>query len=451
MVAQFKLKEIVKMKQQNMKFASIVPMGLLACVGAVALMAGCGGGGGGNGNSGGGGAGNVYMQTNGLENEIVHYARLRNGQLSELERIATGGKGSGTYKPIYDKPSEPNPFEGVGSVILTPDHRILFTTNGGDNSVSSFAIGDGGNLTLMDVKATGQPVRGKSGTAKTLAYAPRTQTLYVGHSFGPDHIHVFSVKDGKLTLRQGSASVNTPAKTDRVMTQIVLTPDGNFLMGLLLFDHEPKISHGGDPVAADVAVSNVEDKDGLVVFPVKDNGDLGEARIMDAGGAAGFSAQFLHGSNDTFVTTYAGGNGLAMGKISASGTVTHSPIVAIDVSKGKPSEQCWLAITPDNKQVLATSFGYSTVSSYKIADGELQIAKDPAAPAVPGDGTFKALDGLVSSGPNDSLISPDGKYFYQIYPNASKLISYQLGSDGALKKIDEEAIPYTSPQGLAGF
>ncbi len=439
------------MKQHKMKLANIVPLGILTCVGAVALTTGCGGG---NGLTGGGGSGggNVYMQTNGLDNEIVHYARLRNGGLSELERISTGGKGSGTYKPIYDKPSEPNPFEGVGSVILTPDHKYLFTTNGGNNTVSSFSIGDGGTPTLIDVQATGKPKeRTKSGTAKTLAYSPRTKTLYVGHAFGPDHIHMYSVKDGKLTLRQGSASVNTPSKTDRVMTQIVLSPDGKFLMGLLLFDHEPKINHGGDPVAADVAVSNAKDKDGLVVFPVKDNGDLGAAQIMDAGGAAGFSAQFLYGSNDTFVTTYAGGNGLAMGKISAGGTVTHSPIVAIDTSKGMPSEQCWLAITPDNKQVLATAFGYSSVSSYKIVNGALQIAKDPAAPAVPGDGSFKALDGIVSSGPSDNLLSPDGKYFYQIYANASKLISYELGADGALKKIDEDAIPYTSPQGLAGF
>ena len=436
------------MKQHKNRFAKVPSAGLLACVGAVALMTGCGGGS----NGGGiGGAGSIYMQTNGLKNEIIHYARLSNGKLAELGRISTGGKGSGTYKPIYDKPSEPNAFEGVSSVILTPDHKNLFTTNGGDNSVSSFAIGASGIPTLIDVQPTGQTVRGRSGTAKTLAYAPRTKTLYVGHAFGPDHIHSFSVNNGKLTLRADTASVNTPAKTDRVMTQIVLSPDGKFLMGLLLFDHEPKINHGGDPVAADVAVSNVNDKDGLVVFPVKDNGDLGAPRIQDAGGAAGFSAEFLHGSNDTFITTYAGGNGLAMGKINGSGMVTHSPIVKIDTSKGMPSEQCWLAITPDNKQVLATAFGYSSVSSYKIAGGALQIAKDPAAPAVPGDGTFKALDGLVSSGPNDNLLSPDGKYFYQIYPNASKLISYKLSSDGALTKIGEDAIPYTSPQGLAGF
>ncbi len=77
--------------------------------------------------------------------------------------------------------------------------------------------------------------------------------------------------------------------------------------------------------------------------------------------------------------------------------------------------------------------------------------QDPAADAVSGDGKFKALDMVVSSGPNDSWISPDSKYFYQIYPNASKLISYKITDDGKLKEEDKIEIPYTSPQGLTGF
>jgi len=116
-----------------------------------------------------------------------------------------------------------------------------------------------------------------------------------------------------------------------------------------------------------------------------------------------------------------------------------------------PSELCWVAITPDNKQVFATVFGYSYVSSYKIENDAISVSKDPAADAVPGDGKFKALDMVVSSGPNDSWISPDGKYFYQIYPNDSKLISYKITGNGKLKKTDTKDIPYTSPQGLAGY
>lgn len=392
--------------------------------------------------------GSVYIQTNGVGNEIIRYTRENNGKLTEAQRISTGGAGSGTFKPITGQESAPNAFEGVGSIIITPDRQYLFTTNGGDNSVSSFKIGADGELTLADVQPTGQPVSGKSGTAKSLTYAPNTQTLYVCHSFGPDHIRMFSVKNGKLTAKKGSHTVNTRSKTDRIPTQIVLTPDGRYLMTDILFDKRPGMKPDGTP---DLAVANMTDKDGLVIFPVNADGGLGEPRFTDGGGGAPFVIAFLNGSKDTFINGLAAGNGLVLGRIDASGRVTNSPVVKINQSKGMPSELCWIAITPDNKQIFATIFGYSYVSSYKIENGALQIAKDPAAPAVAGDGNFKAINMQVSSGPSDNWISPDGKYFYQIYPNASKMIAYKISKDGGLKEIDTQKIPYNSPQGMAGF
>src|SRR5262249_57396828 len=132
------------------------------------------------------------------------------GEITEVERTATGGAGSGVFKPISGQESAPNAFEGAGSVILRPDRRCLFTTNGGDNSVSRFAIGDDGRLTLIDVCPTGNPVEGRSGTAKSLAYAPETATLYVLHSFGPDHLRLLSVDaKGKLAGRPERYTVNT--------------------------------------------------------------------------------------------------------------------------------------------------------------------------------------------------------------------------------------------------
>lgn len=55
-------------------------------------------------------------------------------------------------KPISGQESAPNSFEGAASVILTPDRRFLFATNGGANSVSSFAVDEDGRLTLLDVQ-----------------------------------------------------------------------------------------------------------------------------------------------------------------------------------------------------------------------------------------------------------------------------------------------------------
>src|SRR4029077_21168628 len=150
--------------------------------------------------------GNLYMQTNETRNAIVHYRWSASGTLTEVERVPTGGAGSGELSPIYHT-KRPNDFEGAGSVILTPDRRFLFITNAGDNSVSSFAVSEDGELTLVDTKRTANAT---SGGAKSLAYAPSSRTLYVLHTFGPDHLRLISVDgEGKLTPRPEKYSVNT--------------------------------------------------------------------------------------------------------------------------------------------------------------------------------------------------------------------------------------------------
>src|SRR5215475_5285598 len=104
--------------------------------------------------------GHLYMQTNEVKNAIIHYGRGEDGKLTEIERVSTGGAGSGTFKPISGQDSAPNAFEGAGSVILTRDRRFLFTTNGGDNSVSSFRLDEEGQVKPLDLERTGNPVEG---------------------------------------------------------------------------------------------------------------------------------------------------------------------------------------------------------------------------------------------------------------------------------------------------
>ena len=406
--------------------------------------------------------GHLYMQTNEMRNAIVHYRWSTSGTLTEVERVPTGGAGSGTFKPISGQESAPNAFEGAGSVILTPDRRFLFTTNGGDNSVSSFTVDKDGRLTPIDVKRTENPVEGKSGTAKSLAYVPSKGILYVLHSFGPDHVRLMSVENnGKLTARSERHTVNTKDKTDRVPTMAVLSPDGKFLIVGTTFDRP--IAHtglypDGSPILwvpqADgkyqVIASNAPDPDGLVVFPVRDDGTLGEASFQDGKAGSPFYIAFLNGRPNTFVIGYAVGDGCALATIDGAGRIDVGPLVKIDTSRGLPSELCWLAVSPDDRFVFATNFGYSYLTSYRIDGASLSIAKDPASSKVPGDGTARGLNTTVTSGPADSWITPDGAYLYQIYGNASKLVGYATQSDGSLKEITSAQIPYNSPQGLAG-
>jgi 6-phosphogluconolactonase (cycloisomerase 2 family) len=140
-----------------------------------------------------------------------------------------------------------------------------------------------------------------------------------------------------------------------------------------------------------------------------------------------------------------------MGKIDADGKISIGPLVKIDTSAGLPSELCWLAVSPDDRFVYSTNFGYSYLSSFRIDGNAVSIAKDPASPKVPGDGTYRAIDGVVSSGPSDTWMTPDGAYLYQIYGNASKLVGYATQPDGSLVEVTSVKIPYNSPEGLAGF
>jgi 6-phosphogluconolactonase (cycloisomerase 2 family) len=407
--------------------------------------------------------GHLYMQTNEVANAIIHYERKADGSLVELERISTGGAGSGEYKPISGQESAPNAFEGAGSIVLTPDRRFLFTTNGGDNSVSTFQVTAEGRLKLIDVKPTGNPVEGRSGTAKSLAFSPATRTLFVLHSFGPDHLRLMSVDaEGKLKLRPERYTVNTYSKRNRVATMVVVSPNDELVIVGTTFD-EPIAHTGlypdGSPIlwvqraggAFHSIASNAPDPDGLAAFRLQKDGSLGTARFYDAKGGSPFYIAFLNAQPNTFVIGYAVGDGCSIGTIEQDGTLNIGSLVKIDTSAGVPTELCWLAVSPDDRTVYATNFGYSNICSYHINGRGLEIAKDPACPRVTGDGTARGLNGTVTSGPADSWITSDGAYLYQIYGNAAKLVGYATQPDGSLTEVTRVKIPYNSPQGLAGF
>ena len=55
--------------------------------------------------------GRLYVQTNEIRNSMILCHRLVNGTLTEVERVATGGAGSGTYEPISGQESAPNAFK----------------------------------------------------------------------------------------------------------------------------------------------------------------------------------------------------------------------------------------------------------------------------------------------------------------------------------------------------
>ncbi|GAA1204834.1 hypothetical protein GCM10009608_46410 [Pseudonocardia alaniniphila] len=405
-------------------------------------------------------SGHIYMQTNEKQNVVIHYSRSADGDIREVERVRTGGSGAGEFSPISGQAAAPSGFESARSVILTSDRKFLFVTNGGDNTVSSLSVDEDGGLALLDVKPTGNAVVGPSGTAKSLAYAPSSRTLFVLHAFGPDHVRLMSVdRDGLLTPRVERYSVNTHDKTDRVSTMLSLSPDETILLVGTVFDQPPTANpdgsailwlHGADGNPKSLA-TNAPDPDGIIAFPVGEDGALGTPTFYDAHAGSPFFIAFLHNRPDTFVVGAAVGDGVVMGTVDEAGRLSFGSVVAINTDAGKPTEMCWLSVSPDDRSIFATVFGYSYIVSYHINGNALTVAQDPASAAVPGSGKFRALNGNVTGGPTDSFLTPDGAYLYQIFGNAAKLVGYAVQPDDSLKEVTEVSIPLNSPQGLAGF
>ena len=171
----------------------------------------------------------------------------------------------------------------------------------------------------------------------------------------------------------------------------VLSPDGKFLLVGTTFDVPIAISGkypdgslilwvpGPDGETRSIA-SNAPDPDGIVVFPVGADGTLREGSVLRRQEA------LLPSTSPSCTTGRIPSSsdmpsvmGSAVGQIDADGKISIGPLVQINTSSGVPSELCWLAVSPDDRFVFATDFGYSYMSSFRIDGSELSIAKDPAS------------------------------------------------------------------------
>jgi hypothetical protein len=401
--------------------------------------------------------GSLYLQTNESNNQVIRFDRGADGLLTEVNRHPTGGSGSGGFN--YRSDPRALIIDGASGLVLTPDRRFLFAVNVGDNSVSSFQVGDDGDLGLVDVKRTGNVVTGMSGTAKSLAFSSSTATLYVLHALGPKHIRLMSVDpEGTLTNRPESYVAVPADKPRRITTMLALSKDERFLLVGCSIDEPPNANPDGSPILwvnrngrPHSIFANAPDPDGLAVFSVGETGQLGDPVFEDAGGGSPWCPLFLTQRTNQFLIGFATADGISLAGLDPDGKVTTGPIVKADTSIGRGSALCWMSVTPDDRLVFATMTGYSYITSWKVEGNTVSIAKDPACAQVPGDGTFRSLGGIVGAGPTDMWMTPDGRYLYQIYPNASLLMGYSVESDGALAEVTRAAIPHNSAHSLAGF
>ncbi|MES2016218.1 MAG: beta-propeller fold lactonase family protein [Pseudomonadota bacterium] len=346
----------------------------------------------------------LYAQTNETVNTVVHMIRKADGSISVKNRTASGGAGLNGLRPGAAS-AGPNSLGSQNSVIISADKTLLFAVNGGDASVSVFAIDQlTGDLTLKkSTKLLGS-------TPSSLAY--RNGFLYVMFQSGANQVGAYAVQaDGalsQLSLQNLPLAGVTP-------TQVVISPDGNFVV----------VSAG---VGANVVVAYPMNKDGSLGSPVSNS--------VTTPFAGAFAAASIYLSSDI--------SGRALASYSFNNAGVLKLIGSVISGEAAP---CWLVVTPDGKYAYVGN-GAGTVSSYAVAAaGALSLLQAKAA-TEPG-----VLPG-VNSVSGDSWISADGKFLYADYLGADKVVAYSIGADGSIAKLNEQIIgtmTQLSLQGLAGI
>jgi len=376
------------------------------------LLAACGGGGD---QLNAGPVSQLFAQTNDSTNAVVRFIRNADGTLTPKGSIQTGGKGTNGVNYFMGNIVAPDALTSNNSLILSTDKTRLFVANAGDNTVSTFSISSGGDITLLAVSPTG-------GTRPTsLAYL--NGVLYVTHQQGAQELGAYRVgQDGKLT----PIAQYTVVQQDALPTQVTISPDGKFVVvnGFLK------------------TLNPVQPANALLAFPINSDGTLGTAVSSTSAGMGPFGGRFGTGTlANTYVVTEAAGDTASSYSFASNGAFA---TLSGPVTVTGQTAPCWIAITPDNKFAYVSS-GSGTVSLFSLdASGKLTLANATAATEMP-------VSPSTSSFANDSWISPDGKYLYQDYAGDGKIVAYSISATGALTKIGEQPVTTQSAISLQGL
>ncbi len=360
----------------------------------------------------------LFAQTNDTNNAVLRFNRNPNGTLSPLPAVQTGGKGTNGVNYFMGNTVSPDALTSNHSVIASADGKRLFVANAGDNTVSTMRIDANGGLSVQAVSPTGG-IRPTS-----LAFA--NGVLYVTHQQGANELGAYRVgADGKLAPIGQYATV----QQDALPTQVSVSPDGKFvIVNVLLKSLQP-----------------VQPNQTLLAFPVNPDGTLAQPVVSPSSGVGPFAGRFGTGSRaGVFVTADAPGGTASAYTFASTGAFSATGTPVPVTGQAAP---CWISITPDNRFVYISN-GQGTVSLFSLDErGRLSLG-NPVAASEPGPASS------TTSFASDSWISPDGKFLYQDYSGADKIVSYAIGATGALAKVGEQpanTVSRVSLQGLTGI
>lgn len=411
--------------------------------------------------------GTVYAMTNALgQNQILVYSRAKNGTLTLIQTIATGGGGSGTQLDATDS------LGSQGSLILDAGHERLFAvntetlaSNGYDcqeGTITSFLVAHDGSLTFADKIASG----GMYPNSLTLS----KDVLYVLNAGGPGQDPACSGMNPNISGFRVDVHGNLKALADslRPINPGPLDGTGYFLncdpggFPVPTFDcglNPPAFPRSPGEVAYTPSgtqlVVTVKCINTIYVFPVNKNGTLGTPTLTQAAGPNqptyfGFAfdeaghmivAEPFGGT----ATIPAGGAGTVSSfKIASNGDLT---AISGSIANGQTTT-CWIAIDPTSQYAYTTNNGSSTISNYSVASNGTLTLLAAAAATTP-----------TLNRPNDMAIarqlvgSVHVSYLYALNAGSGTVAEFQINGDGSLTSLGTvSGLPANAgAQGLAAY
>ncbi len=325
----------------------------------------------------------LFLETDATSgNQVLSYQRGVDGTISYAGSYATGGDGATAANATAD------PLASQGGLTLINDNTELVATNPGSNTVTVFAV-DGTHLTfLQQIASQG------SFPASVASYGDWVSVLNAGDagSVAEFRLRGDFLDPGSVQVRSLNLTNTNPPDFHHGAGEVAYTPNGQ------------------DLIIATKLSTNAYD-----VFSVGHHGQLGATPVVTAADNA-LPFAFTFDSAGNVVAAEASNSSVSTYAVNGNGTLT---------SLGTVSEKgvalCW--ISGANGFFYGSNSGSSTVSSFdENGAGAPQLVNATAATA--------------HAGTTDSVVSPDGKYFYVESGGAGTIDAFAIGTDGSLSQIE---------------
>jgi len=368
--------------------------------------------------SSGSGRGAIFAMTNASGgNEIIMYARKKNGRLRYTgSPFSTGGVGGDL---VLQSPPD-DPLASQNSLVVADN--CLLAVNAGSNTLTSFEIRaeQGNNRGLHQVSIVGSggeiPV--------SIAYSSANRFVYALNSGGPGSISGFTLNDECFL----EPIPNSIVSLEQEPSDLLPFPDGPpyFISSPAQIDFTPNSQQllvtikgiDGNPLSGGT----------INQFEVGDTGLVSNKRITETGNdsIAPFSFDFDDDENLLVVNAFGSRppNSENAGSVSLynfqglEGRVSLVQNVPID-----QTASCWIKYS--NGCAFTTNNGSSSISSLSVSDDNIELIDSVAASL---------------NNPIDEIFSPDGHYLYALstghtFGRQPRIYVYDVMNDCGLREI----------------